>query len=93
MSHVLARVRHRWFIWVNFRPHWWDHLAECPPGKHSDPGHQDRRCTWCGHRRAFTEADPEPRQTRELPAVLWPFEIAGRIEAVLRGYLARKGKL
>lgn len=18
------RLRHRWFIWINFRPHWWD---------------------------------------------------------------------
>jgi hypothetical protein len=20
---VIRRLRHRWFIWINFRPHWW----------------------------------------------------------------------
>jgi hypothetical protein len=52
------------------------------------------RCTGphCGHRQAAAPGQP-PRQTRELPAVLWPFEIAGRIEARVRGWLARAGRL
>ena len=50
------------------------------------------RCTGCGHRQADANGTP-PRQTRELPAVLWPFEVAGRIEARIRGRLARTGRL
>lgn len=49
------------------------------------------RCARCGHRRG-TRASP-PRQTRELPVILWPFEIVSRIEARIRGWLARKGRL
>jgi len=49
------------------------------------------RCAGCGHR-VMREGIP-PRQTRELPAVLWPFEVAGRIEARIRGRLARTGRL
>lgn len=50
------------------------------------------RCAGCGHRQADSLNRP-PARTRELPAVLWPFEIASRIEARLRGRLARRGKL
>jgi len=52
----------------------------------------DARCTACGHRTGNCSGDA-PRQTRELPAILWPFEIAGRLEARIRGRLARKGRL
>ena len=46
----------------------------------------DARCTRCGHR-TFTRWDGIPAPTRELPAILWPFELAARIEARLRGWL------
>jgi hypothetical protein len=89
MSDVPARVRHRWFIWVNFRPHRWN----APPCRHQAIyWNPDARCTGCGHRTVTCHGDP-PGQTRALPAILWPFEIGGRAEARLRGYLARKGRL
>ncbi len=51
----------------------------------------DDRCTACTHR---TGRDSRAaRQTRELPVILWPFEVAGRIEARIRGRLARRGRL
>lgn len=50
------------------------------------------RCFGCGHRVPGPD-ETAPRQTRELPAVLWPFELAARGEARLRGYLIRKGRL
>jgi hypothetical protein len=40
------------------------------------------RCTRTGHR--IARDGVPPRQTRELPVLLWPFELAGRIEARLR---------
>lgn len=49
------------------------------------------RCTGCGHR--VMHLGRAPRETRTLPAVLWPFEIAARIEALLRGRLTRSGRL
>ena len=52
----------------------------------------DARCTGCGHR-TFTRWDGIPAATRELPVILWPFELAARAEARLRGLLARKGWL
>jgi hypothetical protein len=40
------------------------------------------RCTKTGHRAGGPGT--EPAQTRTLPPLLWPFEIAGRLEARLR---------
>lgn len=83
---AIARIRHRLFLWANYRPHTWNcthrtlYWTAAP------------RCTSCGHRQADA-AGRAPRQTRELPAVLWPFEIAGRIEARIRGRLSQKGRL
>ena len=55
------------------------------------------RCTGCGHRQADANGTP-PRQTREYlrSPWTWPltaFEVAGRIEARIRGRLARTGRL
>lgn len=58
---------------------------------HVSRWHAEPRCTGCGHR--VMREGVRPRQTSELPWVLWPFEIAGRIEAVVRGRLAKRGKL
>ena len=49
------------------------------------------RCVKAAHR--IETAGRAPCQTRSLPPVLWPFEIAGRIEARLRGWLHRNGRL
>jgi hypothetical protein len=49
----------------------------------------DWRITGNGHR-----AGPEPPvATRELPVILWPFELTGRLEARIRGRLDRTGRL
>jgi hypothetical protein len=52
---------------------------DCWPGCAWQP---EPRCTRTGHRVARDGVPP--RQTRELPALLWPFEVAGRLEARLR---------
>lgn len=44
--------------------------------------HPEPRCTRTRHRIA-RDGIP-PRQTRELPVLLWPFELTARIEAWLR---------
>jgi hypothetical protein len=52
----------------------------------------DARCTDCGHR-TYTSFGEPVRNTRELPAILWPFELTARLEARIRGHLARRGRL
>lgn len=57
----------------------------------------DTRCSACGHR-TVTSRSELPRRTREYlrSPWTWPlilFEITGRLEARLRGNLAREGKL
>lgn len=49
---------------------------------HSAPWKPDTRCTGCGHR--IASSGNGPCRTRELPVLLWPFELAARIEARLR---------
>jgi hypothetical protein len=49
----------------------------------------DWRSTRTGHR---TGPEP-PGQTRDLPVILWPFEVISRIEARVRGRLDRAGRL
>ena len=49
------------------------------------------RCTRTAHR--IARDGTEPRETRSLPWPLWLFEIAARGEALLRGRLARNGRL
>lgn len=53
------------------------------------------RCTTCGHRVARDGV--APRQTRDFLRSLWTwplaaFELAGRAEARLRGWLGRTGR-
>lgn len=90
MTTAMDRLRHRWFLWLNYTAHWREHLAGCP-GRHAETVQGAPRCTQCGHRQPCCGEPPEA--TRELPAVLWPFEISGRAEAVIRGHLIRKGRL
>jgi hypothetical protein len=49
----------------------------------------DHRLYSTGHR-FRTYYGLEPEQTRELHPVLWPFELAGRAEARIRGMLIRR---
>jgi hypothetical protein len=51
----------------------------------------ERRCTVTSHR--ITTAAHTPHPARELPVILWPFEITARIEARLRGWLHLSGRL
>jgi hypothetical protein len=53
--------------------------------------HPEKRCTRTAHRIATLGC--VPRQTRELPVILWPFELSSRIEARIRGRLHRTGRL
>jgi len=52
----------------------------------------DMRCMGCSHRVATLFGD-EPTETRQLNPVLWPFEVAGRAEAIVRGWLIRHRRL
>jgi hypothetical protein len=88
---VQNTLRHRGFLRVSFRGHWRDHLHDCGPGHHVTAVQGAPRCTWCGHRQPCC-GEP-PAATRDLPPVLWPFELAGRAEAIVRGHLIRRGKL
>lgn len=95
MTTAIRRLRHRWFLWVNYAPHRWN----APPHVHGPLSWRpEPRCTACGHRVAAPEAGPRPRQTREhlRSPWTWPlaaFEITGRAEARWRGWLLRTGRL
>jgi hypothetical protein len=66
--------------------------AQCEANDHRPLAwNPEPRCVRCGHR--VPRDGARPRRTRDLPVVLWPFELAARAEAVIRGSLLRKGKL
>jgi hypothetical protein len=47
----------------------------------------------CGHRLARGDGTTPVAQTRSLPWQLWPFEVAGRGEAIVRAWLLRTGRM
>lgn len=76
-----ARVKHRFFMWINFWPHWWQpwrpRICTLHGGMFSvgDPP----RCCRCGHRLPVNGVPP--KATRRMAPWKWPGELAGRRKA------------